>query len=166
MSLKLKSGISVMKEPNKWSNHIWMVTIMESVPMLSMLIFASRNVPESIYKNFPLTKSVIYNEKFYGWEVPRSYGVMAITLDFESNNPSSNLGRTLHFCRFEETIFGLSSLRLVKHVSCPYQGLSGQAHMAIFDFSVTISKPSTSNIITFCVQFWLKMSLIWQFVSK
>ena len=24
-----------------------------------------------------------------------SYGVMAITLDFESNNPSSNLGRTL-----------------------------------------------------------------------
>ena len=23
-----------------------------------------------------------------------SYGVMAITLDFESNNPSSNLGRT------------------------------------------------------------------------
>ena len=27
----------------------------------------------------------------------RSYGVMAITLDFESNNPSSNLGRTLIF---------------------------------------------------------------------
>ena len=26
-----------------------------------------------------------------------SYGVMAITLDFESNNPSSNLGRTLLF---------------------------------------------------------------------
>ena len=26
-----------------------------------------------------------------------SYGVMAITLDFESNNPSSNLGRTLVF---------------------------------------------------------------------
>ena len=28
---------------------------------------------------------------------PGSYGVMAITLDFESNNPSSNLGRTLLF---------------------------------------------------------------------
>ena len=28
---------------------------------------------------------------------PRFYGVMAITLDFESNNPSSNLGRTLLF---------------------------------------------------------------------
>ena len=27
----------------------------------------------------------------------RSYGVMAITLDFESNNPSSNLGSTLIF---------------------------------------------------------------------
>ena len=27
----------------------------------------------------------------------RSYGVMAITLDFESNNPSSNLGRTFLF---------------------------------------------------------------------
>ena len=27
-----------------------------------------------------------------------SYGVMAITLDFESNNPSSNLGRTSYFC--------------------------------------------------------------------
>ena len=27
-----------------------------------------------------------------------SYGVMAITLDIESNNPSSNLGRTLIFC--------------------------------------------------------------------
>ena len=27
----------------------------------------------------------------------RSYGVMAITLDFESNNPSSNLGRTSYF---------------------------------------------------------------------
>ena len=27
----------------------------------------------------------------------RSYGVMAITLDFESNNPSSNLGRTFNF---------------------------------------------------------------------
>ena len=26
-----------------------------------------------------------------------SYGVMAITLDFESNNPSSNLGRTSSF---------------------------------------------------------------------
>ena len=29
--------------------------------------------------------------------VSRFYGVMAITLDFESNNPSSNLGRTLPF---------------------------------------------------------------------
>ena len=29
--------------------------------------------------------------------VRRFYGVMAITLDFESNNPSSNLGRTLLF---------------------------------------------------------------------
>ena len=29
----------------------------------------------------------------------RSYGVMAITLDFESNNPSSNLGRTLPFLK-------------------------------------------------------------------
>ena len=29
----------------------------------------------------------------------RSYGVMAITLDFESNNPSSNLGRTFPFVK-------------------------------------------------------------------
>ena len=28
---------------------------------------------------------------------PRFFGVMAITLDFESNNPSSNLGRTFNF---------------------------------------------------------------------
>ena len=32
--------------------------------------------------------------------VQRSYGVMAITLDFESNNPSSNLGRTSIFSGF------------------------------------------------------------------
>ena len=32
--------------------------------------------------------------------ISRSYGVMAITLDFESNNPSSNLGRTSNFFAF------------------------------------------------------------------
>ena len=32
----------------------------------------------------------------------RSYGVMAITLDFESNNPSSNLGRTLLFIWYDD----------------------------------------------------------------
>ena len=34
----------------------------------------------------------------------RSYGVMAITLDFESNNPSSNLGRTFPFCQIISTV--------------------------------------------------------------
>ena len=33
----------------------------------------------------------------------RFYGVMAITLDFESNNPSSNLGRTFPFCQIIST---------------------------------------------------------------
>ena len=32
-----------------------------------------------------------------------SYGVMAITLDFESNNPSSSLGRTFLFCQIIST---------------------------------------------------------------
>ena len=39
---------------------------------------------------------VILQKPLFGI-VFRSYGVMAITLDFESNNPSSNLGRTLIF---------------------------------------------------------------------
>ena len=32
------------------------------------------------------------------------YGVMAITLDFESNNPSSNLGRTYLFCKYGQPL--------------------------------------------------------------
>ena len=40
---------------------------MGSVPMLSMLIFASENVTESISENFPLTLSVIYSKKILWW---------------------------------------------------------------------------------------------------
>ena len=47
---------------------------------------------------FPHVSHVFFisNSEF----VIRSYGVMAITLDFESNNPSSNLGRTLPFLKW------------------------------------------------------------------
>ena len=55
----------------------------------------------------------IYNSKSESYS--RSYGVMAITLDFESNNPSSNLGRTLHFCsNLEQLLNYVFSPRLVK----------------------------------------------------
>ena len=49
--------------------------------------------------------NIFKNQSPLSW----SYGVMAITLDFESNNPSSSLGRTspfeiffyeIHFCTF------------------------------------------------------------------
>ena len=60
------------------------------------------------------------------WPNRRFYGVMAITLDFESNNPSSNLGRTSSFfqLRFSISFFfrftlksssGTFSLRLRRH---------------------------------------------------
>ena len=46
----------------------------------------------------------------------RSYGVMAITLDFESNNPSSNLGRTLDFYVeiYDFHSFSVQTVRTVK----------------------------------------------------
>ena len=44
----------------------------------------------------------------------RSYGVMAITLDFESNNPSSNLGRTFPFCQIISTV--CNGHRSIDHV--------------------------------------------------
>ena len=51
------------------------------------LVFSETNLGSLIQKN--------KKEQF----LSRSYGVMAITLDFESNNPSSNLGRTSYFIK-------------------------------------------------------------------
>ena len=39
------------------------------------------------------------------WLTARSYGVMVSTLDSESSDPSSNLGRTSH--SFKQSAFGL-----------------------------------------------------------
>ena len=44
-----------------------------------------------------IVKKYLFINVVLGIADVRSYGVMAITLDFESNNPSSNLGRTFPF---------------------------------------------------------------------
>ena len=55
--------------------------------------------PENFYfKNLKFCLDLISFVNSERWpRVQWSYGVMAITLDFESNNPSSNLGRTSLF---------------------------------------------------------------------
>ena len=56
----------------------------------------------SVAKIFQKFQKFFYRVSYFvnsnQWSrVQWSYGVMAITLDFESNNPSSNLGRTSLF---------------------------------------------------------------------
>ena len=57
------------------------------------------NRTENFYlKNLKFCLELISFVNSKRWpRVQWSYGVMAITLDFESNNPSSNLGRTSLF---------------------------------------------------------------------
>ena len=64
--------------------------------------------------NFSKISKIFYGISYFvnsnQWSrVQWSYGVMAITLDFESNNPSSNLGRTSLFSStssFYQTDYG------------------------------------------------------------
>ena len=53
------------------------------------------------------------------WHTARSYGVMVSTLDSESSDPSSNLGRTSH--SFEQSAFGL-----VFHLQCKARHKGGR----------------------------------------
>ena len=50
--------------------------------------------------------------------IARSYGVMVSTLDFESNNPSSILGRTFPFL----IIFSLSTILIIFDISSNQKG--------------------------------------------
>ena len=60
-------------------------------PTYGPYFFSAFSTPNLFYNNFIFLRITTRVDQ-------GSYGVMAITLDFESNNPSSNLGRTSYFC--------------------------------------------------------------------
>ena len=98
MHWKLKSGILMAMEAKKLltQNSMDTILVLEFISLTLISAPSSYRWPVTCILKQNLTLKT-YNSKSENY--PRSYGVMAITLDFESNNPSSNLGRTSLFFR-------------------------------------------------------------------
>ena len=84
---------------------------------------------------------------------------MVSTLDFESSDPSSNLGRTYHFYSLSNvTPWRNGSASDSRSEGCVFESRRGQKYF-IFYGGVQIRKDSqwsNSNFVTFVIDFYLE----------
>ena len=100
-------------------------------PAYGPYFFSAFSTPNLFYNNFIFLRITTRVDQ-------GSYGVMAITLDFESNNPSSNLGRTLLLQTYAQNLLP------VKQITC--------VHVASFN--------KVSNIVK------VEIFVDWEFVKR